>query len=214
MLACSSLVSTTGVLVGNRGDNERTTILIASDGGIQLHLHAWCRDRARSTPTNAGPRAEIPGNCRWRDKIGLHHSGETVVFRLVNLLKKTFVLGMIAFWALMTNHCGLELLSGLEFLACAPESESTPHQPNDCGDESDACATIESGQYKAEEGRIAAVSPPLIAVSFAFLMLCNLTALEPSTDLISPESSPPELVRVWQFTFRTALPPRAPSLIS
>jgi hypothetical protein len=31
---------------------------------------------------------------------------------------------------------------------------------------------------------------------------------------IIPDGSPPELARAWQFCFRTALPPRAPSLAS
>lgn len=132
----------------------------------------------------------------------------------MRFLKKTFVLAIIAFWALMTNHCGVELLSGLEFLACAPQSEAAPHQPKDCGDDNDACATVESGLYKAEEGQIAAAKAPVIAVAFALAVFSDLATNDSSADRLSPDPSPPELARVWQFSFRTALPPRAPSLIS
>lgn len=132
----------------------------------------------------------------------------------MRFLKKTFLLGIIAFWALMTNHCGLEQLSGLEFLACSPQSEATPHQPKDCGDDNDACATVESVLYKSEQGQIAAAKAPVIAVAFALAILSDLAAIESSADQLSPDPTPPELARVWQFSFRTALPPRAPSLIS
>jgi len=91
----------------------------------------------------------------------------------VRFLKKTFVLAIIAFWALMTNHCGVEALSGLEFLACSPQSDSAPHQPKDCGDETDACATVESGIYKAEGGQIAVAKAPVIAVAFALAVLSD-----------------------------------------
>lgn len=132
----------------------------------------------------------------------------------MNALKKTFVLGILAFWALMTNHCRLELISGLEFLACSPQSEPTPHQPSDCGDENNTCATVESGLYKAEDSQIVAAKAPVMAVAFACAILFDITALESPTRPIAPESSPPELVRAWQFSFRAALPPRAPSLLS
>lgn len=124
------------------------------------------------------------------------------------------MVGIIAFWALMTNHCGLELLSGSEFLACAPQSEATPHQPKDCGDDNDSCAAVESGLYKAEEGQIAAAKAPVFAVAFALAVLSDLAAIESSAEQLPSDSSPPELARVWQFSFRTALPPRAPSFIS
>jgi len=132
----------------------------------------------------------------------------------VHFLKKTFVLAIIAFWALMTNHCGVESLSGLEFLACSPQSDSAPHQPKDCGDDSDACATVESGLYRAEEGGIAAAKAPAIAATFAIAILPDLAANDSLADQFAPDPSPPEQARVWQFSFRTALPPRAPSLIS
>jgi hypothetical protein len=123
-------------------------------------------------------------------------------------------LGIVAFWALMTHHCGLEAISGLEFLACAPESEATPHQPADCGDESDSCATVESGHYRVEEGQITAAKPPITGVALAFAILSDLALVESSARRISPEPSPPELARVWQFCFRAALPVRAPSSAS
>jgi hypothetical protein len=132
----------------------------------------------------------------------------------VNLLRKTLVLGMVTFWTLVTSHCGLETISGLEFLACTPASETAPHPPSDCGDGNDACTLVESGHYRVEERQITTAQVPGAAVSFALAIFSNLVVLESTAGLVSPEPPPPELARGWQFTFRAALPPRAPSLIS
>ena len=132
----------------------------------------------------------------------------------MKLLKNTFVLAVVAFWALMTNHCGLELISGLEFLACSPQAEATPHQPTDCGDENDACATVESGLYKSEPSEISAGKAFFPAVALAVALLSQTDAPEPSADQFLFRCSPPELLKTWQFSFRTALPARAPSLLS
>ncbi|MCI0538431.1 MAG: hypothetical protein L0Z50_24760 [Verrucomicrobiales bacterium] len=131
----------------------------------------------------------------------------------MTLAKKIFVSGLIAFWVLMTSHCGWERIPGLKFLACTPLAEAAPHQPSDCGDD-DACATVESGNYKSEEGQVSAPKAPILPVAFALALLSDLAALEPPASEISPEATPPELAHVWQFSFRTALPPRAPSFIS
>lgn len=120
---------------------------------------------------------------------------------------------MVAFWALMTNHCALEMIPSLSFLACSPQTEAARHVPDDCGDEGDACATVESGNYKSEESQVSAGKAPL-ANAFMLALLSELTALESLVGRASPEVIPPELAHVWQFSFRTALPPRAPSFIS
>lgn len=120
---------------------------------------------------------------------------------------------MVAFWALMTNHCALEKIPSLSFLACSPETEASQHLPNNCGDDSDACATVESGEYKSEERLVSAGKAPLGA-AFLLVMLSNFTVLESLVSRALPEIIPPELAHVWQFSFRTALPPRAPSFIS
>jgi hypothetical protein len=131
----------------------------------------------------------------------------------VKLAKKIVAVGMLAFWAIMTNHCGLEVIPSLSFLACSPETEATQHIPSDCGDEGDACATIESGYYRSEECRISAGEPPS-GSAFLLALVADLAALESRVTQASPEFAPPELAHVWQFSYRTALPPRAPSLLS
>ena len=131
----------------------------------------------------------------------------------MKIAKKIVALGMIAFWALMSNHCALEMVPGLSFLACSPQTEAARHLPDDCGDEGDACATVESGNYRSEESLVSAGKAPM-ANAFVLALLSDLPDLESLASRPSLEIVPPELARVWQFSFRTALPPRAPSRLS
>ena len=127
-------------------------------------------------------------------------------------LEKTLVWTFIALWVLVSNHCALERVPGLDFLACSsPETEAS-HQPSGCGDE-DACAAVESGLYKSEERQTLSPKPSFAAVRFAVLLL-EITAPPSASRQDSPEPIPPELAHTWQFSFRTALSPRAPSLHS
>ena len=130
----------------------------------------------------------------------------------MKLAKNIFAVGMVAFWALMTNHCALEMIPSLSFLACSPQTEAARHLPDDCGDEGDACATVESGNYKSEESQVSAGEAP-VANAFVLALLSDL-ARESLVSRPAPEIIPPEFAHVWQFTFRTALPPRAPSFLS
>lgn len=112
-------------------------------------------------------------------------------------------------WLPLSSHCTWEHLPGFESFACHTDAETAPHQDDDC--QGDACATVESGSYKIEE-------QPL-SIPAQLLVPCIVQSL--STDVTPsfkagsvPASPPPELSRIWQFTFRTAAPPRAPSFVS
>jgi hypothetical protein len=131
----------------------------------------------------------------------------------VSLAKKIFVLGMVVFWTLVTNHCSLEDLPVLEFLACSTPAEASPHQPSDCGD-TDACAAVEDGLYKTEESKVSAKKVAFTPDSFALALLCNIIEPESSRNQVAPGLVPLELSRIWQFSLRTALPARAPSVLS
>ena len=131
---------------------------------------------------------------------------------MVKLAKKLFVLGMVAFWALVTNHCKLENLHGLEFLACDAPVEATPHQPLDCG-ANDACGAVEKGLYKTEENQVSAQKTSVNVASVLYT-LSDFIPHGQVRKMVSLVGSPPELASTWQFSFRAALPPRAPSLLA
>ncbi len=115
---------------------------------------------------------------------------------------------MLAVWGLATMHCDLEQVPGFEFLACCQHPDTAPHPDDDC--DTDACAVVESGFYKTEE-RAEDVPMPLLALSFA-LPFREAVPLTTAPLPVLLRVSPPELPRTWQFSCRTALPPRAPSL--
>lgn len=113
-------------------------------------------------------------------------------------------------WLPMVSHCDLEHLPGLEFLACCDHADTGPHQDDDC--QTDLCASVESGHYKTEERAITAPAPAPQATLVATLLI---PALENSVPTIAATPSvPAELRQRWQFAFRTAAPPRAPSFVS
>ena len=112
-------------------------------------------------------------------------------------------------WAPITWHCNLEVLSVLDFLACcAHDEESAPHQDNDC--ESDSCAVVESGNYKTQEEQVF-VAPPQVAAWLA-QQVSTERGDEISQRILA--ATPPEELQIWQFVLRTALPVRAPSIVS
>ena len=132
----------------------------------------------------------------------------------VNWLKTTLVMAVLAFWWPATNHCRIELIPGLEFLDCcahSPDEQASEHHANEC--DGDLCAQVEDGLYKAESNQIVVEAPStsLLGVPPAVL---EQTPRPDRTHPILPETSPPELPKTWQFSFRAAAPPRAPSLVS
>ncbi len=115
----------------------------------------------------------------------------------------------LALWGLATTHCDLEQVPGFGFLAwCHPQETAAP-QSEDCS--SDACSEVESALYKTEQ-HIVTVPMPVLATSF-LLPLWDASSGVRAPEPVLRNLSPPELPRLWQFSYRTALPPRAPSLI-
>ena len=124
----------------------------------------------------------------------------------VNWVRTVMVLATLALWLPATNHCRLESIPGLEFLRCASDTENG----SDC--DGDGCDTVEKGFYKIENDRPIVPAPVLVAI----VSPAPLLAESPAPGLVNGQltSAPPELLKVWQFSFRTALLPRAPSIAS
>ena len=112
-------------------------------------------------------------------------------------------------WLPLSSHCTWEHLPGLELFSCHTEAETAPHQDDDC--QSDGCAAVESGSYKIEEQPAGIPAQLLVSCIVQSLPTGVPQSFKASS---APASPPPELSRIWQFTFRTAAPPRAPSFVS
>jgi len=118
-------------------------------------------------------------------------------------LLQIFGLVLAVVWLPITSHCAWENLPGLPFFQCAT---GTP-QDSDCED--DWCAQLETATYKVAD--TSTVVPVLsLALSFQVPSMERLPAEQSSP----VTAAPPEVPAGWQFSFRTALPPRAPSLVS
>ena len=146
-----------------------------------------------------------------RKKVKIEHFLPTHSLVDVKWLKTIAVFGLLGLWLGATNHCKLEEIPGLNFLVCGEHKGSTPHQDNNC--DTDGCAQVEDGVYKTEESQVTAAAPTVV------LAVTLLTALEEQaryrptgSDFLTFAS--PELPVTWQFSFRAALPPRAPSFLS
>jgi hypothetical protein len=117
-------------------------------------------------------------------------------------------------WVAAGAHCRLEALAGFHFLSCEDQTEaanSPVHSEKDCG--SDGCWVIESGSYQAQKP-LTAPAKPLLALVAGTLALPDLTQEASSGLVVTASPAPPELSRLWQFSRRTALPPRAPTFLS
>ena len=125
-------------------------------------------------------------------------------------LRTITVLALVALWLPVSVHCQLEQLPGLEFLSCCDHEDTTaPHPDDDC--EGDGCAVVESGLYKTEERQNSLTAPNFPPVQSSSV---RMTSAPAAVLALVHGTSPPELSRIWQFSFRTALPPRAPSFAS
>ena len=129
-------------------------------------------------------------------------------------LTKSVAVLLLALWVPATVHCRLEQALSLELLSCCPheDAEKTPaHHESDCAN--DGCAAVESGFYKQEEPEVTPGRPlPALVVLLAPHMDCGPKCVWVLVAAVS--RFPSELAQCWQFSFRAALPVRAPSFTS
>ena len=132
---------------------------------------------------------------------------------LVNVkwLRTMMTLTLAAVWLVATNHCKLELIPSLGFLVCCAHGDAAPHQDNDC--DTDNCAAVEKSFYKSEDTQPSVTVPDFVLADSLTLSLDELARVSPVCFNL-PAFAPPELPVTWQFSYRTALPPRAPSIAS
>jgi hypothetical protein len=128
----------------------------------------------------------------------------------VNRLKRIMSLIVLALWASCVIRCEAAKLTCSTALACCDAASDDcggkPASPDHC-----VCGWVKSGGYIAEINT-ASVQHPVDLIVFVHPV--DVKAPLPtarSTELIF---APPELRPSWQFAFRTAAPPRAPSFVS
>jgi hypothetical protein len=122
-------------------------------------------------------------------------------------LHKLVALVFLVLWAPITGHCYLEKIPGLEFLHCASDTADN----SNCAE--DGCQIVESGFYKISDNT--AVVPVPVYCLIPFTAPISLVQDSPPESCgVTQFRFPPDLPQSWQFISRTALPIRAPSLVS
>jgi len=114
---------------------------------------------------------------------------------------------LLALWVPATMHCALETVPGFSFLQWCCSAEKAHQASGDCPDE--VCGEIESGLYLLRDSPPILPSPGLLAVTAWDNTVESPPDASPLFGDVS--STPLRLAHSWQFSYRTALPPRAPS---
>ena len=128
----------------------------------------------------------------------------------MNRLKRIMSLIVLALWASCVIRCEAAKLICSTPLSCCGEASDDcggrPVSPGHC-----VCSLAQSGGYISERS---VVSLPQPVVLLVFTHPADLEVLSPDARPAELIFSPPELLAGWQFAYRTALLPRAPSFVS
>ena len=115
---------------------------------------------------------------------------------------------LLALWMPVTSHGLLEDIGWIHHHDVDPDPDQGPGH-----DAADGTCQIESGACMLVKGEQASNWSSFYFLSTAVAALPEISLALPSKPDF-PGPSPPELSRTWQFSFRTALPVRAPSVAS
>jgi len=126
-------------------------------------------------------------------------------------LKTMLALLLALAWMPLMSHCKLETVLGFQFIRCASEGQAPVNGPGHCG--GDYCCAVETGSFQAPNHQQIVPVVALALLPLGRVAICEIP-LAPRETLGLFTSAPPELCTAWQFTFRTAPAPRAPSLLS
>ena len=115
-------------------------------------------------------------------------------------------------WLPLASHCSLSNLPGFEFFRCSVEETHSSHDSGEpCQD--GGCCAVESAKYQSNRQQPLVLSTlELVAPIEASVVLVLPLPAQVCLGILS--AAPPELRVGWQFSFRTALPVRAPSSAS
>lgn len=142
-------------------------------------------------------------------RIRLHGHPLFSILPAVSLAIRLMALLLAALWLPQTMHCQLARLGFTSEPSSCCDEHSCSNSSCDC--QSDVCKSIEAGHYDLSKGSI---SVPLEAQVW---IKTSGTAdwwpdLKPAASSPVTTGDPPELPRIWQFVFRAAPSPRAPSI--
>ena len=125
-------------------------------------------------------------------------------------LHKILAIFFLTVWASCTIHCEVENLACSNEFSCFNKADNSGQEPS--GKTHCVCSAIESGGYLLQKNAFLGFLAQNLLL--AFIVSPQNEDAVPQPELHKLIFSPPELAKTWQFSFRAALPPRAPSLVS
>lgn len=142
----------------------------------------------------------------------LSASSATCIIARVRWLKTIVTMLLLAVWLPGSSHSLLESLELIHQHHGEPDSSS---QDADDHDVADGICRIESDRVQAPQRELSASLLPLGWTDSSLTVTALFQAsLSLPTGLAPPGTAPPQLSHCWQFSFRAALPVRAPSFAS
>jgi hypothetical protein len=127
----------------------------------------------------------------------------------VKRFHRIVALCVLAVWSACMVRCELEATLHAA-ASCCDEGEKpspAPVQANHC-----ICTFVQSGGIIYEKSDVSI--PAQTAAVFVLTAAFEANDFQPKPAFAGLTHSPPDHLNCWQFSFRTALPPRAPSFIS
>lgn len=132
----------------------------------------------------------------------------------VNGFKTVLTLLLLATWFPCTAHCEVEASRLLKCVSLSDPCCAHTNTSSEIGG-CQVCDWVSSGAYKTQNSRI--MAPESVPASlFTFFAVPSFAETVPTRQEAYPKltAAPPDLLNVFQFVSRTALPARAPSLVS
>jgi len=126
----------------------------------------------------------------------------------MNWLHRIVAMLMLAAWIPAASLCLAECAGVVERGDCCPDESGGKTNAAD-----HSCCFLASGLYKLHDNHSLLMIPDALPTA---QVSSHLSVAPSSNSLPLPAArrSPPDLPVSWQFSFRTALPPRAPSFAS
>ncbi|MCI0541368.1 MAG: hypothetical protein L0Z50_39725 [Verrucomicrobiales bacterium] len=128
-------------------------------------------------------------------------------------MRNIVALLLLVFWPLVSSHPLLQYLGLIHVVHADHSGGNASHEHN-----ADNHAAADGGYVAGSNSTqltkpllVTSVLPFTVALLLAAICLNRLTS---SSGRAPPGVAPPDLRQRWQFSFRAALPPRAPSFAS
>ena len=126
----------------------------------------------------------------------------------VTRLGKILAIMLAVLWVPIASHCLLEDAGLIHHSDCCNSDGDNDH------DAADGICQVEKAGFQLPKFQrvLAEALPYFLTPQLTLDSLLRVEAIPP--DILSRAGPPAALRGTWQFSFRTALPPRAPSFVS